>query len=165
MVRQIVIPSRNHGPAAHPRWMKNGFYALHAPFLTERRTRGFIQCSVTGNPGLAGEADHDLGSGGHHAAGRGNLLPGDSAAYDLQRQAGRAGRLDSHTQRLTQKRGNSDPVRCIDYDAMPGNMRRARGSGGLGRRSALDAPAWELWAVRAQRAMAKTQPWGQHSAG
>src|SRR5271156_5492318 len=24
---------------------------LHAPFLTERRTRGSLQCSVTGNPG------------------------------------------------------------------------------------------------------------------
>lgn len=91
MVRQNCHPVEKSWACGPPKGMKNGFYALHAPFLTERRTRGFIQCSVTGNPGLAGEADHDLGSGGHHAAGRGNLLPGDSAAYDLQRQSGRAG--------------------------------------------------------------------------
>jgi hypothetical protein len=28
-----------------------GFGELHAPFLTERRARGSLQCSVTGNPG------------------------------------------------------------------------------------------------------------------
>jgi hypothetical protein len=40
---------------------------------------------------LAGEADYDLGAGGHHASRRGNLLARDSAAYNLQRQTGRAG--------------------------------------------------------------------------
>jgi hypothetical protein len=40
---------------------------------------------------LAGEADDDLGAGGHHASGRGNLLARDSAAYDLQCQTSRTG--------------------------------------------------------------------------
>jgi hypothetical protein len=78
------------GPPGFPVEL-GGVVALHAPFFTERRTRGFIQCSVTGNPGLASEADNDLSAGGHHASGRGNLLPGDPAAYNLQRQSGRAG--------------------------------------------------------------------------
>ena len=60
--------------------------------------------------------------------GCGNLLPGDAAAHNLQRQAGRAGSLDSHPQRFTQKRGNPDPVRRIDHDAMAGNMRLVRRS-------------------------------------
>ena len=28
-----------------------GFGELHAPFFTERRTRGLVQCCVAGNPG------------------------------------------------------------------------------------------------------------------
>jgi hypothetical protein len=32
----------------------SGFDELHAPFLAERRTLGFVRCCVAGNPGLPG---------------------------------------------------------------------------------------------------------------
>ena len=42
-----------------------GFLELHAPFLTERRTRCRVRCCVTGNPGRddKGEGDASMENG------------------------------------------------------------------------------------------------------